>query len=261
MTVPQVEIYKSDWTGLSPHLVGYISQVKKRDGGWFPDPNHYVSVHAAISEASMEVVTGWTSPFEGDNSGSLPTTQALLQAGYPQQMVDALGLSGTSIGNEVKNLASKFAGRSSATKLNSTQVFDSMQPAKISATLILRAWSDPVEEVEKPLDQLMRWALPQHLATGGVLSRYSDDTSLVDALMPSISPHIIALTYKNRYYAPMVIESISVPLDSPVDARGHFVSLQIPITLSTLSAIDSADWDGYLEGQDVPQTEPLTICA
>ena len=131
MTVPKVEIYKSDWTGLSPHLVGYLTQVIKHDGGWFPDPNHYISVHAAISEANMEVVMGWTSPFEGDNSGSLPTTQALLQAGYPQQMIDALGLSGTSIGNEVKNLARKFTGRSSVTKLNSTQVFDSMQPAKI----------------------------------------------------------------------------------------------------------------------------------
>lgn len=247
MAAPNVEIYKSDWTGLSPHLVGYLSQVKKRAGGWFPDPNHYVSVHAAISEASMEVVVGWNSQFENGGGDGIPTTEALLQAGYPQQMIDALGLSGTSIGNEVKNLASKFTGRSSVTKLNSTQVFDSMQPAKINATLFLRAWSDPVEEVEKPLDQLMRWALPQHLAAGGLISRYSKGASLVDALMPSISPHIIALTYKNRYYAPLVIESITVPLDSPVDAHGHFVSLQIPIVLSTLTAIDSADWDGYLQ--------------
>ena len=43
-------------------------------------------------------------------------------------------------------------------------------------------------------------------------------------------------------YAPLVIETVSVPLGSPIDKLGRFVQLAVPVTFSTLTAWDGADW-------------------
>lgn len=60
--------------------------------------------------------------------------------------------------------------------------------------------------------------------------------------MPSMSPTSIAMRYKGRVYSPLVIESIGMPLSSPVNSDGDFVQLAVPMTLCTLTAIDRGDW-------------------
>ncbi len=241
------QILTSLWDGLSPHLVASIYQVRRGSSGWeaLPDASRVV-VKAVITEASMEVALGWQSRFEdSDTDSQFPTTAAALQAGYPQQLIDAL-LGDSSVGKSAKSIAGKFIGRTGITKLNSTQVFSGMEPVKITATLLLRAWKDPVSEVEKPFDQLMNWSLPVSLSTSGsVIGRIADSgAGLVETLMPSLAPIQIALDYKGRHYSPLVIESIGNPMDSPVDVNGNHVQMLIPVTMATLTAIDRADWAG-----------------
>ena len=123
------------------------------------------------------------------------------------------------------------------------QVFTGMPPIKIPITILLRAWKDANEEVEKPFDQLMKWALPVDLAEGGFLTRATNDDDR-NLAYPSTAPVMIAMKYKNRLYSPMVIESIGYPLTSPIEANGKFIELSVQITLATLTAIDRGDWVG-----------------
>ena len=64
----------------------------------------------------------------------------------------------------------------------------------------------------------------------------------VEALMPSKSPTRVAMKFKGRTYSPLVIESIGMPMNSPVDANGQYVELAVPMTLCTLTALDRKDW-------------------
>ena len=82
---------------------------------------------------------------------------------------------------------------------------------------------------------------------GPILSRAADyaaggSASIVDVLAPSKAPSKIAMTYKGRTYAPLVIESIGQPISSPVDSNGRYVELLVPMTLCSLTALDRADW-------------------
>ena len=63
--------------------------------------------------------------------------------------------------------------------------------------------------------------------------------------MPSEAPPLVAITYKGRTYAPLVIENINVPLGSSIDVNGNFTNMLIPMTFSTLTAIDGNDWMKY----------------
>ena len=45
-----------------------------------------------------------------------------------------------------------------------------MPPIKIPITMYFRAWSDPLNEVETPVNQLFEWALPQNLADNSILA-------------------------------------------------------------------------------------------
>ena len=242
----------SDWTGLNQHLLADIWKMRKQGNMWMRDTSSPV-VSAAFTEGNLEILLNWQSPFE--NSGTeaqAPTVAAMLQTGSLQPLIGAVtGNATTGLAGDVKNGASgvvgSFEGRTGITKMNSTQVFSAMQPIKVTGTLVLRAWRDPDAEVEAPLAKLMEWALPQYLsADGSVLARAIDagggGMSTVEALMPSKAPVVVSMRYKARLFKDMVIESIGLPLDSPINARGRFVSLRLPITLCSLTAIDRDDW-------------------
>ena len=144
-------------------------------------------------------------------------------------------------------------GRTGITKLNSTQVFTGMAPLRLQANIMLRAWRDPQAEVEEAINLLMDWALPRYLAPEGTLltaalewagSKNRTANSLVEAALPSEVPALLAIRYKQRVFAPMVVESIGLPLNSPSDKLGRFVQMQIPVTFSSLTAWDGAGWQG-----------------
>ncbi|QSB02668.1 hypothetical protein JWZ98_06950 [Methylomonas sp. EFPC1] len=123
-----------------------------------------------------------------------------------------------------------------------------MPPVKFTLTALFRAWKDPINEVERPFDQLMEWALPVELAkdssllVNAVEKVRGGDKDWIESVLPSQSPTLLAMSYKGRTYAPLVIESIGQPISSPIDKTGSFVELAVPLSLATLTAIDRQDW-------------------
>jgi hypothetical protein len=255
----------SAWGGLSPHLQAKFYELAEKDGSWQAKEGGVVVV-APLTESNLDLSLNWQSPFE--NSGpesSMPTMMAMLQSGAIQPVIDSVGgataAAAKAIGANAaadtatrattasNDVAKALEGRTGITRLNSTQVFAGMPPAKLQVTALFRAWSDPIKEVEEPVNQLMAWALPVKLsALGPILSRAADyaakskDVSLADVLAPSFAPVKIGMTYKGKTYSPLVIESIGQPINSPVNSDGRYVELLVPMTLCTLTAIDRDDW-------------------
>lgn len=233
------------WDGINPTLIASIYEVDHK--GEPVDEESRVRC-LFVDDANLEATLNWQSPFEGAGpEARAPTLSAMLQSGAIQPLAERVGA-----GEATKEVSETARGRTGITKLNSTQVFSGMPPLRLQATIMLRAWRDPQAEVEEPLDQLMRWVLPQHLAPEGTLLTAAVDwfkegdrdvNGFVEAAMPSAAPAMIAIRYKGRTYAPMVVETIGVPLNSPSDKYGRFVQLQIPVTFATLTAIDRHDWD------------------
>lgn len=258
-------VYSSKWDGLSPHLIASFYEVRKtQDGsGWEPVPDKPI-VKAPLTDSSLEMTLNWQSPFENSGPESkAPALLAMLQSGALQPVVDAV------LGNKKEGAADpdanaaqqksneflkQFEGRTGITKLNSTQVFTGMPPVKIQVTALFRAWSNSREEVMGPLTRLIRWALPQELSPdGSILARavqaVKGERDYVNALLPSKAPAIIAMQYKLRTYVPMVIESISHPMSGPTDKTGRYTEMAVTMSLSTLTAIDQADFFAMVPGQ------------
>lgn len=234
------------WDNLNPNLIVSIYEV---------DHNNYIIPGTAVVQAvftddvSLEASLNWQSPFEGAGAESkAPALMSMLQSGAFQPLIDSIGGKTKEV---LQNTVNEARGRTGITKLNSTQVFSGMPPIKIQGNLLLRAWENPVKEVENPLDTLMRWSLPYFLAPEGTLLSNAfnfaqgNGKTLIETIMPSEAPPLVAMTYKGRTYGPLVVENINIPLGSPIDVNGNFTSLVIPVTLSTLTAIDGNDWMKY----------------
>jgi hypothetical protein len=240
------------WDGLNPTLIATIYEVDHKSEP-LDEANRVRCLF--VDDANLEATLNWQSPFEGAGPESrAPTLSAMLQSGAIQPIAERLG---DGVGGATKEVSETARGRTGITKLNSTQVFSGMPPLRLQATIMLRAWRDPQTEVEDPLDQLMRWVLPQYLAPEGTLLTAAldwyregerDVNGFVEAAMPSSAPTLIAIRYKGRTYSPMVVESIGVPINSPSDKYGRFVQLQLPVTFATLTAIDRNDWDNMKGG-------------
>lgn len=252
------QVLSSKWDGLSKHLLASFFVVENVDGVWKrsekADP---AMVVAPLSEASMEMSLNWQSPFESAGPETkAPALMAMLSSGALQPFVEA-ALNGNGKAADASAAQKKssdflrqFEGRTGITRLNSTQVFAGMPPLKIQVNAVFRAWDDPASEVEAPVEKLMQWALPVSLSKdGSMLARATQtargEMSYVEALMPSISPVRIAMTFKGRTYCPMVIESIGKPLDAAVDRKGRHVHLVIPMTLGSLTALDREMWGEF----------------
>lgn len=239
------------WDGINPSLIASIYEVDHK--GEALDDSALVRC-LFVDDANLEATFNWQSPFDGAGAEArAPTLAAMLQSGAIQPLAESVGM-----GNATKEVSETARGRTGITKLNSTQVFSGMPPVRLQATIMLRAWRDPAAEVEEPLDQLMRWALPKELAPEGTLitaaaewikEDQKDVNGFVEAAMPSLAPTLLAIRYKTRTYAPMVVESVGVPLNSPSDRFGRFVQLQLPVTFATLTAIDRNDWDAMKGAQ------------
>lgn len=234
------------WDNLNPNLLATIYEV---------DHNGHIIPGTAIIQApfsedvTIEASLNWQSPFEGAGAESkAPALMSMLQSGAFQPLIDSIGGKTKEV---LQNTVDEARGRTGITKLNSTQVFSGMPPMKIQGNLILRAWENPVKEVENPLDTLMKWSLPYFLAPEGTLLSNAvnfaqgNGKTLIETIMPSEAPPMVALTYKGRTYGPLVIESINLPIGSPVDVNGNFTNMLIPVTFSTLTAIDGNDWMKY----------------
>ena len=235
------------FTGLNPLLLGRFYILKRdENANWVADPSE-PEITAPLTQAGMELSMNWQSPFEGAGVESqFPALAQMAQAGMFRPVLAALG--GKLEEGIVKRKLDAWAkasdqlvGRSGVTKLNSTQVFSGMPPVKIQVTALFKAYRDPKSEVEMPIRTLQQWALPLELAKDGVMAEFISDADPL-TLMPSKVPRCIGFIYKNRIFSPMVIESISDPLDAPIDRKGNRIHATLQMTLCSLTALDKNDW-------------------
>lgn len=214
-------------------------------GGWIEDfsQDREPSVYAPLTQANIELSVNWQSPFEGAGiESSFPGLAQMSQSGMFQGIEKAIGAKTGFDMTKIQESTQQLIGRSGVTKLNSTQVFSGMQPAKLQLTAYFRAMYDSYSEVEEQIRRLQMWAVPQKLAPDGVIATAVNDWQGLQSLMPSLVPKIIGVDYKNRSFFPFVIESISDPLDTPSDEDGNRISAVIQMTICSLTALDRTDW-------------------
>lgn len=247
----------SDWGKLSEHL---IARLYVCDSDGIADPTELLAVTGPISDATFEATFNWQSPFEGAGpEAKAPALMAMLQSGSLVPVINALQalnpVKGGAIGDALnqgsdtlKRAVQDLQGRTGITKLNSRQVFSGMPPVKLSFTIYFRAITDASSEVVAPYQRLLEWAMPQQLAKDGILSEVIKTTdsvqSFIKAMFPSTVPKMVAMTYGNNLYSPMVIESLSNPIDGPMNSSGEPIYRAVQITLATLTALDRADVAG-----------------
>lgn len=242
-------ILSSVWDGLNPYLLAYFFEVDK-DGNQVGD----TLVKAPLTESNLDMTLNWQSPFENMSPDTMkPSLSAMAQSGELVAVIDVAksmtGGSGSGLTDNLTSAVKAVEGRTGLTKLNSLQTFSSMPPVKLQVTALFRAWMNASNEVESPVDQLIKWALPVELSKNSVainalntLNSGITTQKALETILPSLAPVFIGLTYKSRTYAPLVIESIGLPLSSPITKDGHYTEMSIPMTLCSLAAWDRADY-------------------
>ncbi|WP_294958811.1 hypothetical protein [Sulfurovum sp.] len=121
--------------GLNPHL--FVTLQDKVSG---------TSVKARIISYSISNQAEWANKFEGtDGDSKVPILSAILQSGMYSDKLDVL---------EALN------SKTLITKAQSIQVWSGLQPQNISMELEFRAFSDPVTEVEAPIQELLKMMSP-----------------------------------------------------------------------------------------------------
>lgn len=251
---------------------GLIAQIFECNdtGGFIGD---IIVAAPPIDTAAINLVLNWVSPFESvGTEAKAPALTALLQSGQAQSVVTAIdslipeslrSAIPTGVADVLKRgqdglneALVTLQGRSSMTKLNSRQVFSNMPPVKFPLTLYFRAWQNAYNEVERPIDQLMTWALSKKIADKSVLQGLADSKKItLEGLFPSLIPSFVGLRYGGKSYGPLVIESIDDPIICPRDSDLNRVSASVTINLATLAAIDREDW--LLFGTDYSRDDIL----
>lgn len=248
-------VLTSKWDGLSEHLIARFYPVRHVVGAsgkvvrWERIPDSF-EVHAPITDAAIESTQNWHSQFENTGADQqFSSISALLQSGALAGVAEQFSaFVQNTLGSGVASNAAQAAsdatrdltGRSSVTKLNSTQTFQGMPPMRVSLTAHFRAISDARAEVERPLNQLMSWSLPQELAQDGpVLTIAGGNTP---SLYPSRVPQVIGMQYADMLLLPLVIETQPYPLSGPRTSGGTLASAQVAMQLATLTALDARDW-------------------
>lgn len=247
-------VLSSDWSGLSRHLIANFYPVRRVVDGnkvwWEREPNS-TEVQAPLTDGTIEQTANWTSPFENQQADAkLSSVSALLQMNGLQPILNSIaGMfgNGSVVGDKISSTGkalATLAGRTAVTKLNSMQIFSGMPPLKITATAHFRALMDADKEVRQPMDQLMSWTLPKKLSSQGLVGNAVDAEQELGwkTLYPSEAPQIIAMSYADCLFMPMVIENMPTPLTGPRDKDGRLLSASLTFTLGSLTALDKDDW-------------------
>lgn len=246
----------SKWSGLNARLLADIFAV---DGRGDAVPGGAI-VRAPFTDGNLEITANWQSPFEHSGAESrMPSITGMLQSGTLQSYAqDMPGVgSGDGIASrlaaDVTNFSKDAQGRSGMTKMNSTQIFSGAAPIKIPLTLHFRAFDDPETEVQAPIDQLARWALARELAPNGAIvsaiEAFKGGQGYLKAMLPSLAPQMIGLRMAGYLFAPCVIESVSHSISGPRASDGSMLSVAVQVVLTTLTALDQADWQRARSGR------------
>lgn len=252
------------WGSLSRSKIAEITLCDKdgkplmsQDGSILETP----IVEALLTEGDLSIESQYQSPFENSNPESkMPTLLGMLQSG---ELVAAVGkvaskedniagqlLSGLSelsnpvasiLGfDNIKDAVTSLEGRTNLTKVNSTQIFVSTAPIRMSVTLFFMALKDAKKEVESQIMLLQQWALPIELSDSTALTNLAKG-DYANVLFPSKVPPFISLTYSGKTYLPFVIESVSTPIVGPTDSDSNRLSLSVTMTIASRQAWDASN--------------------
>lgn len=252
------------WGALSRSKIAEITLCDKdgkplmsQDGSILETP----IVEALLTEGDLSIESQYQSPFENSNPESkMPTLLGMLQSG---ELVAAVGkvaskedniagqlLSGLSelsnpvasiLGfDNIKDAVTSLEGRTNLTKVNSTQIFVSTAPIRMSVTLFFMALKDAKKEVENQIMLLQQWALPIELSDSTALTNLAKG-DYANVLFPSKVPPFISLTYSGKTYLPFVIESVSSPIVGPTDRDSNRLSLSVTMTIASRQAWDASN--------------------
>lgn len=229
-----------------PTVWGRLSDIFKakfilcdKDGKPLNDGRQVVAI--AI-EGHLSNESNWATPFDSSNpENKLPTLLGGLQSGtisdFASTVANKIGM-----GQGLADNLQKAEGRSSFTKVNSTQIFLSNSSAQISLTVVFRAWRNARTEVEDQVGLLHQMSVPQLLSDDSIAANQIEDPSLsFEGFMPSFIPPYITLYYGKRSYTPMVLQSFSRDIVGNMTEQGDMVYLEVPITLLSRQAWDSKE--------------------
>ena len=258
---PFAQTSQTQWGSLSQGLLAEIFPLKKvnTEGGKFHfERDGQVSVMALLTEGQIEFSNNYTTPFESANPETrLPNMMAMIQSGqmlsglaqafgggYFQKALEVSGMS--DIIDKGAKLLESLEGRTSLTKINSTEIYVSSSPLKIPLTLVLRAWADARTEVEDPIALLESWTLPEYLHDQsllvGLANSGGDGGGFLNSIWPSKVPPFVGMSYAGRTYKPLLIESCSSPLVVERDENLNRLFAQVTINVTSRTALDAPEW-------------------
>lgn len=223
------------------------------------DTNH---VKALVEDMEFSVESQYNTPFsQSDPQSKLPTITALLQSGTLIDAANSLGF-GEEVAvenqeaqaNELYKTVQGMTHKSSFSKVNSTQLYDSSSSIRISGTLLLVAWDD-AKEVENALKLLQAWALPSYLSDDLATVRVAQGASdgwqqggmldaaqgALDGLFNSVNPPIVSILYGGKAYHDFHIESVSAPMSAPMNANGDRIAVRVNVNFISRKAWDRAN--------------------
>lgn len=242
----------SDWGGINPALIASFYAVERKEDAqrktytWQRMSDSPV-VQAPITDVNIEHVSNWNSPFENIGADQkFSSLSAILQSGALSALVSQFrrfledNKQAGSTADDAAKAIQSLEGRTSVTKLSSRQIYSGSPPMKISLNAHFRAWSNPAKEVAAPVNQLMKWFLPQELAEDGPVLALANSNS--PSMYPSRIPSYVAMQYAGILFMPMVIETLPLRLDGPRDIKGNLIQASIQMTVASLTSVDAKDW-------------------
>ena len=202
------------------------------------DKKRGTSVRGRIISYSISNQADWVNRFEGmDADSKIPLVSAILQGGSYSDDIEVL-----------KALTAKTL----ITQAQSIQVWTGFQPQSISLEIEFRAYTDPLVEVERPIQELLRMMSPELKTTSLKVAEEAmssiRELLKANATVESIetateafgnAPSEIAITFfRKRFNATYRIESMEESVDEvKIDAYGNRIYQIISLTLGSTKGI------------------------
>lgn len=180
--------------------------------------NESISVTGYLTEScDLELRSLWESPFGQDSLGDV--SKVAKTAGIGQSMTE----------------------NTSKTKWNSQQTWEGTEPPEITIQLKLIAYTNALEEVNKPIMYLMQMASPELLDNLPVDVDVDFSNVSNTKVTTGRIPQVAAFDLGRRTILPMRISSVSYDMNAPKTKQGHFAYNTVTITAAPKQMFNRSD--------------------
>ncbi|NOR58058.1 MAG: hypothetical protein GQ474_05995 [Sulfurimonas sp.] len=216
------------------------------------DKKTNVTVKGRVISYSVSNQSEWANKFEGSDADSkAPRLSAILQSGVYSDHSGRLGA---------------LEGKTLINKAQTVQVWTGMQPQEISLEIEFRAFRNASQEVEQPIQALLKMMSPQlndnvisatkalfsDLSLDGVLSTFSSSDEKANTIAKGLEgsadklgviPSAIAISlFNKRFSTSYRLESLNENVDEiKVDRQGNRVYQVVSLSLGSTTGIMKSD--------------------